>query len=86
VPETGQLSEKQQDLLLREATAAVQAGNGEALKRLAKSDRRIMLPRADLFRVLTATEVRSPEDLPRAARELAMSKALPDRLNALKSR
>ena len=86
LPETGELNEKQQDLLLREATAAVQASNGDTLKRLAKSDRRMTPPRADLFRVLTATEVRSPEDLPRAARELAMSKAIPDRLNALKNR
>lgn len=86
LPEIGQLNDTQQELLLREATAAVQAGNGDALKKLAKSDRRLTPPRADLFRVLTATEVRSPEDLPRAARELAMSRTLPDRLNALKKR
>ena len=86
VPETGDLDDKQQDLVLREATAAVQAGDAETLKRLKRYERRITLPRADLFRVLTATAVKSPEDLPRAARELAMSRSLPDRLNALNTR
>ena len=86
VPETGDLGEQEQDLVLRDATAAVQAGNGDALRRLARFDRRLTPPRADLFRVLTAAAVKSPEDLPRAARELAMSKLLPDRLNALKVR
>lgn len=84
LPDAGELNEKQQDLLLREATAAVQAGNSEALKRLGRSARRMTPPRADLFRVLTATEVRTPEDLPRAARELAMSRTLPDRFNTIK--
>ena len=84
VPETGELDEPQQALILREATAAVQASDTEALQRLARYAGRIKAPRADLFRVLTATAVRSPEDLPRAARELAMSRALPDRLDALK--
>ena len=86
VPVSGDLDDKQQDLVLREATAAVQAGDGEALKRMRAFERRLTSPRADLFRVLTASAVKSPEDLPRAARELAMSRALPDRLNALKLR
>ncbi len=86
IPETGDLDDKQQDLVLREVTAAVQAGDGETLKRLKRFERRITPPRADLFRVLTASAVKSPEDLPRAARELAMSRTLPDRLNALKLR
>ncbi len=84
LPDTGALTDKQQDLLLREATAAVQAGNGTALKRLAKFDGRLTPPRTDLFRVLTATDVKGPEDLPRAARELTIAKTFPERLNALK--
>ena len=44
LPDTGALNDKQQDLLLREATAAVQAGNGAALKRLAKFDGRLTPP------------------------------------------
>ncbi|MGI4794528.1 MAG: hypothetical protein ACRYG8_10710, partial [Janthinobacterium lividum] len=84
LPDTGALNDKQQDLLLREATAAVQAGNGAALKRLAKFDGRLTAPRTDLFRVLTATDVKGPEDLPRAARELTIAKTFPERLNALK--
>ncbi len=86
VPEGGDLDEKQQDLVLREATAAVQAGDGEILRRLKRFERRITVPRADVFRVLTASAVRSPEDLPRAARELVMARSLPDRLSALKLR
>lgn len=86
VPETGALDEEQQDLILREATAAVQAGDGDALKKLSRFENRITAPRADLFHVMTASAVRSPSDLPRAARELAMSKTLPDRLNALRIR
>lgn len=84
LPDTGALNDKQQDLLLREATAAVQAGNGAALKRLAKFENRLTPPRTDLFRVLTATDVKGPEDLPRAARELTIAKTFPERLNALK--
>ncbi len=49
-------------------------------------DGRLTAPRTDLFRILTATAVQSPEDLPRAAKELAMSRTLPDRLSALKLR
>ena len=86
VPETGDLSEVQQDLVLREATAAVQAGNADALRKLTRFDRRMMQPRAELFRIMTATTVKGPEDLPRSARELAMSKSLPERLSALKVR
>ena len=86
VPATGDLDVKQQDLILRDATAAVQAGDGEALARVKQFERRLTLPRADLFRVLTENAVKGPEDLPRAGRELAMSRALPDRLNALKLR
>lgn len=86
VPEAGDLDERQQDLVLREATAAVQAGDAEALKRLKRFERRVTSPRADLFRVLTASAVKSPDDLPRAARELAMSRSLPDRLQALRLR
>ena len=86
VPESGGLTDPQQDLVLRQATAAVQAGDTDALKRLAKFDRRLTPPRVDLFRVLIATPVRSPEDLPRSARELALSKTLPDRLTAMRGR
>jgi hypothetical protein len=86
VPEKGVLTEEQQDVILRQATAAVQAGDLEALRKLKRLEARIAAPRADLFRLLTATSIDSPEDLPRAARELAMSRSLPDRLDALKFR
>lgn len=86
IPEKGELTEEQQDVVLRQATAAVQAGDVDALRKLKRLGARITAPRADLFRLLTATPVDSPEDLPRAARELAMSRSLPDRLDALKLR
>ena len=84
IPEQGALTEPQQDILLREATAAVQAGDAEALAQLRRLDGRIAAPRADLFRILTSRAVESPEDLPRSARELAMSRSLPQQLSALK--
>jgi hypothetical protein len=84
IPQQGDLTEPQQDLLLRQATAAVQAGNVAAIRDLRRFDARMKPPRADLFRMLTADAVESPADLPRAARELAMARALPARLDALK--
>ena len=86
VPEQGPLSDKQQDLVLRQATAAVQAGDTAALVKLRRYEPMMMVPRADLFRVLTASAVQSAEDLPRSARELAVSKRIPERLSALKLR
>ena len=86
VPASGDLNDTQQNLVLREATAAVHATDPEALKQLKAYDSRLKGPRGDLFRILTATAVESPDDLPRAAQELAMSKAVPERLNALKLR
>ncbi|MDT7953457.1 MAG: hypothetical protein RQ966_18295 [Acetobacteraceae bacterium] len=85
VPETGELADNQQDLILRDATAAAQAGDTGALRRLKRFEPRISAPRVDLFRILTANAVKGPEDLPRAARELAMLRTLPDRLKDLKS-
>ena len=86
VPASGALNEAQQDLVLREATAAVHAGDPDMLKRLKSYDGRLKGPRGDLFKVLTATAIESPDDLPRSAQELAMTKTLPDRLNAMKLR
>ena len=86
VPEKGDLAEPQQDIIMREATAAVQAGDATAVRELKRYESRITPPRLDVFRLLTANAVESPDDLPRAARELAMSRALPERLNALRVR
>ncbi len=86
VPDTGDLSERQQDIVMREATAAVQSGNGQVVRDLKRFETRMTPPRSDVFKLLTANAVESPDDLPRAARELAMSRTLPERLNALKGR
>jgi len=84
VPDQGALNDRQQDVVLRQATAAVQAGDADALSKLKRYDPRLTTPRTDLFRLLTASAVQGPEDLPRAAKELALSRALPNRLSALK--
>ncbi len=84
IAENGALTDQQQNVLLKQATAAVQAGDPDAIKRVKRYEARITPPRADLFHVLTASSVDSSQDLPRAGRELAMSRSLPDRLNALK--
>lgn len=86
IPDTGDLTEQQQDIIMREATAAVQANDVQAVRDLKRFEERIKPPRSDVFRLLTANAVESPDDLPRAARELAMTRTLPDRLNALKVR
>ncbi|GAC1343976.1 MAG: hypothetical protein NVSMB18_20750 [Acetobacteraceae bacterium] len=86
IPSTGELSSVQQDLMLRQATAAVQAGNPAVLNELRAIEARMTPPRADLFRVLTAPSLRSTEDLPRSARELAMNRSFPERLDALMRR
>ncbi len=86
VPRTGELSEQQQDLVLQEVTAAAQAGDDAAVRDLSAFQPRLTGARADVFRALTAPSVQKPEDLPRAARELAMSRALPGRVEALTRR
>jgi len=75
VPTKGELNEQQQDVVLRQAVAAVQAGDSDALDRLRPLDKRMTGARADQFRLLTTTAVRSIDDLPRAAGELALSRS-----------
>jgi hypothetical protein len=86
VPAEGDLNEKQQDVVLRQAVAAVQAGDAGTLRSLKELDRRMAGPKADQFRVLTASAVQSIQDLPRAASELAMSRSFSARLDAPKAR
>jgi hypothetical protein len=86
IPNEGELNEDQQDLLLRQATAAVQAGDATALKRLGALASRITSKRSDAFKILTATAVQSPDDLPRAARELAMTRSFSRRFDQAPAR
>ncbi|HYZ64079.1 MAG TPA: hypothetical protein VE650_16645, partial [Acetobacteraceae bacterium] len=86
VPGQGELTDQQQDVLLREATAAAQAGDAAALSELKRAAPRISGARADMFKVLTASALQGTGDLPRAARELAMSRSFPERADALTHR
>lgn len=78
LPADGPLDERQQRFLLRLATAATQAGDADLLARL-RTEQGARLPSGpvgDLFRLLTADSVTAVTDLPRAARELALARAI----------
>ncbi len=87
VPAEGPLSDVQQDALLRQASAAVQAGDVGLLGRMQAHDlQRLQPPRSEVLRVLVAPAVGSSADLPRAAQEVALARALPGRLQGLAAR
>ena len=78
VPASGSLTPEQQALLLRQASAAVQAGDHAALRDLHRryADR-MVAPNAAPYRLLTALPVMQSSDLPRAGQEIALARALP---------
>lgn len=87
VASEGPLTEAMMDIVLRQATSAVQANDAAALTDLRRRHAtRLAGPRADLFRLLTADPLRGPADLPRAANELALARLTPDRLQRLTPR
>ncbi len=79
VPATGALSDAQQDMVLRLASAASQAGDGAALRALSAGPARRLSPgpRASLFAALTVQPVREVGDLPRSQLEADAARALP---------
>jgi len=80
----GPLSEAMQDVVLRQATSAVQANDTALLADLRRRyGARLSGARADLFHLLAAEPLRSPSDLPRTATELALARLLPNRLQTL---
>jgi hypothetical protein len=85
VPSTGALDAAQQQVLVRYATAAAQAGDEATLTRLRTDDGPRMPAGAfgDMFRLLTAAPVQVSADLPRAIRETALAHELPKSLDAL---
>ena len=83
VPREGKLEEEAQAILLRQADAASQAHDAGMLRSLAASGARIDGTRADVFRLLTAPPLDSATDLPRASRELAAARMLPQRLQTV---
>jgi len=82
VPPDGTLSESQQNLLLRYAEAAVQAGDRGTLDALGRREvgRMHAGPHGDMFALLTAPPVQTLSDLPRAKGEIALARALPSAL------
>jgi hypothetical protein len=88
IPADGPLDTAQQDLLVRLASAASQAGDMPALHQLHSDQaRRIAAgPRADLFNLLTQSPVNATGDLPRSAMELSSARAAPAALASLRTR
>ena len=80
---TGELSVGDQDILLRLAGAAAQAGDEDELQRLQSQSPRLAGHRAELFRMITEAPVAKVDDLPRAAREAEAARALPAQVQSL---
>ncbi len=88
VAATGPLPPEQQEIVLREASAALQTGDKDTLLALRQADGPRMGngARSDLFRLLTDRPVQSPADLPRAARDVAFARGMSASLQSLSAR
>jgi hypothetical protein len=84
----GPLDPARQDLLVRLASVASQAGDMAALRRLhsEQAGRIAPGPRADLFNLLTQSPVGVVGDLPRSAMELSSARAVPAALASFQPR
>lgn len=77
LPSDGPVPDGLGDLVLRQASAAVQLGDAGVLQALnGRYAARLSGTRADLFRLLTASPVGGVGDLPRAGREIALARAV----------
>jgi hypothetical protein len=87
VPAEGKLDEGQRRTLLRQATAAARAGDTATLTALRQSSgpRMESGPLADMFRLLTADEVRGVGDLKRSGQEAVLARDLSRRLPAVQA-
>jgi hypothetical protein len=85
VPPDGKLDDGQRRTLLRLATAAARAGDEATLAalRLRETGRMESGPLADMFRLLTADQVRGVSDLKRSGQEAVLARGLPNQLKAL---
>ena len=85
VPATGQLAPDQQEIVLREASAALQVGDQEVLDALRQTDKARMSAgaRTDLFHLLTGRPVQAAADLPRGARTVALAREMAQQIQAL---
>ena len=86
VSPNGPLDAAAQDVLLRQVVAAAQLSDGPKLTALASFAARVTGPRGELFRVLTSPALEAAVDLPRARRELASARGLPQQLQSLSVR
>ena len=87
IPAAGPIPDELGELVLRQASAAVQAGDHAGLREIGQRYAgRLTGPRADLFHLLTAAPVGGVGDLPRAAGEIALARAVPGRLQELAAR
>jgi hypothetical protein len=85
VPPEGKLTDVQRRALLRLATATARAGDDAALAVLREHEgpRMESGPLADMFRLLTADQVRSTADLKRSGQETVLAGRLPGQLKVL---
>jgi hypothetical protein len=87
VPADGKLDDGQRRTLLRLATAAARAGDDATLTALRQSagSRMESGPLADMFRLLTADQVRNVGDLKRSGQEVVLAHELPGQLKAVQA-
>ena len=79
IPAGGILSDSQQDLVLRLASAASQAGDAALLRAMQDGDARRLSPgpRMSLFQMLVTQPVQGVADLTRSGHEAEAARALP---------
>ena len=88
LPAQGPLAAAQQDMILRAASAAAQAGDIPVLQHLqdGEAQRLDAGPRSALFRALAQQPVQTLTDLPRSGREAAAARAVPAALASFEGR
>ena len=85
VPPSGSLPPERRQLLLRLATARVRAGDSAGLAAMRADQARMGTgPLADLFRLLTAPGVRSPDQIARAGATAALAAGVGQALRAVR--
>lgn|GEM_PF-6007438 len=86
VPADGPLPDAAQEIVLRQASAAVQSNNVAALATLRDRIPRMDGRRGGLLQILTAPPITGSIDIARAGQELALGRELPGRLSGLAAR
>jgi hypothetical protein len=88
LPADGTLTDAQQDLVLRLASAGSEAGDTALLQRLQNGDAARLAPgpRMDLFQALATRPIQALADLPRSAREAVAARGVPAALASYDAR